>query len=97
MCQADKHDHNDPDAIPRELCRQCLPALARSPAARAALDRADVERYAKAEALRIRERALNSLDSKIAAMIRKGEPLEGSVPAKILAGYRKKRKTLEAT
>jgi hypothetical protein len=56
-----------------------------------------VERYAKAEALRIRERALNSLDSKIAAMIRKGEPLEGSVPAKILAGYRKKRKTLEAT
>lgn len=91
-----KINHDDPEDIPRALCRQCHPGLSPSPTERAALDRADVERYAKAEALRIKERAIMSLDNKIASMVRKGEPLEGSVPAKILASLRKKRIKLEA-
>jgi len=91
-----KVDHTEPGTFPAEWCRTCHPDLIPTATERVALDRADVERYAKAEAERIRERALISVDNKIKAMVRKGEPLLSSVPGKILASLRKKRATLEA-
>ena len=90
-----KIDHDIPGTVPRELCRHCFPTLARSPAARAELDRADAAKHAIKEALRIRGREIVRLDNEIARMVRNGEPV--GVPAKILAGLRKKRAKLEAS
>lgn len=92
MC---KIDHTEAATIPQFLCRTCNPHLIPSAAVRKAADLADQAKRLAEDMARKHARDVDTVRGKIAAFERRGEPEAGSVPAKILAGLRRKLEKLE--
>lgn len=92
-----KIDHKAIEAIPRRWCRACNPQLETTPDARAALDARDRAREKAEQANRTRQREIARAETKLASLVKHGEPAASTVNGKIAASMRKKIKRLTLT
>ncbi len=89
------HKHDDPGGVPEFLCRRCHPELNLTPERRRELDAADEERQKKERARLALQHEIHKTKLRLATALKRGEPEEGSVQAKIILALRNKLARLQ--
>lgn len=90
------HRHDDPDGLPEVLCRECHPELTLTPEERREIEAAELARQAAERAEAARRREIERTQSRLANLLKNGEPEAGSMQGRIAAALRNKLARLRA-